>query len=390
MKKIIGMLVLIIPLNLKAEAFTLKKALEISLEGNPEIKSSYENLRKVHSKVFSSFLPPNPKITYQAMFMENNLGIGQPLPFPTKLVTKGLMANDEYRKFYYLYQTKTLEILRKVKESFYDYFLAHKKIEIARKQIELLEKMKLIAKKRYEAGISKIWDLLKAEIELEKMKNNLLIFEAEKIKYEESLKTLLNIDSLPGTPEEVKSEGIEQSPDSLRKLLENQNPLLKAMKFDVKARGKEKSIAIQSLIPDFMPQILYNIETGEERFALSFEIPLFFIHEIGKIREKSAKVKSSEFNLKNIKLKLKENLNSLLSVYKAKLDRYLLFKNTILPKTEESFKSAETGYITGKFDFLTYIETEKMLFDAEIGYFTSLTDVLKIKAKIEELTGGVK
>jgi hypothetical protein len=29
-----------------------------------------------------------------------------------------------------------------------------------------------------------------------------------------------------------------------------------------------------------------------------------------------------------------------------------------------------------------------MLFDAKIGYFVSLTDVLKIKAKIEELTGG--
>ncbi len=390
MKKTIVFLILTMPFNLRAEVFTLKKAMEIALERNPEIKYSYEKLREIHSKVFPSFLPPNPRVTYQAMFMENNIGIAQPLPFPTKLITRGFMMNDEYRKFYYLHHAKILEIMRKVKESFYDYFLAYKKIEITKEQVKLLQKIMLIAKKRYEANLSKIWDPLKAEIELEKMKNNLLIFEAEGVKAEEELKKLMDLDSLPETFEELKFEEIEVNHDSLKKLLQTKNPLLKALKFDVKARSKEKSIAIQNLIPDFIPQILYNPETGSEKFALSFEIPLLFINEIGKIKEKSAKAKSSEYNLRNLDLELKEKLESLLSLYSAKLDRYNLFKNTILPKTEEAFKSAEAGYITGEYDFLTYIETEKMLFDAQIGYFASLTDVLKIKAKIEELTGGLK
>lgn len=373
---------------LHAGRFTLDEADKMAVERNPEIKASYEKLREIHSKLFSSFLPPNPRLTYQAMFMENNIGIGQPIPFPTKLITRGLMMNDEYRKFYYLYHAKILEILRRVRESFYDYFLYHKEVEITKKQIELLEKMKEIAKRKYEAGISVIWDPLKAEIELEKMKNKLLIFEAKMISAAENLKKLLNIDSIPGIPQEIEFEGIEKGPDSLKILLIQKNPLLKAMKFEVKARKKEKSISIQNLIPDVMPQVLYNMETGEKKFAISLEIPLFYIHEISKIREKTAKARSSEFNLTNLELTLKEKLNSLVSMYRAKMERVNLFKDIILPKTEEAFKSAETGYITGKFDFLTYIETEKMLFDAQIGYFESLIDVLKIKAKIEELTGG--
>lgn len=390
MKKFVIFLMLAMVSSLKAEIFTLEKALEIALEKNLEIKSSYEKLKMIHSKVFPSFFPPNPRITYQAMFMENTIGIGQPVPLPTKLITKGFMANDEYKKFYYLHNAKIFEIIRKVKESFYDYLFAYKKIEITKKQIELLEKMKKIAEKRYEAGISEIQDPLRAEIELEKMKNNLLIFDAEKIKAEEELKRLLYTDSIPKIPEEIEFEDIKENPDSLKIMLLTKNPLLKAMEFDVKAGNKEKIIAIQDLIPDFMPEILYNTETGDKKFAVSLEIPILFIHEIGKIREKSAKVKSSEFNLKNIKLTLLSNLNSLFSQYEAKVERYKLFKNVILPKAEEAFKSAESGYKTRKIDFLTYIETEKIFFDAEIGYFESLTDVLKIKAKIEELTGGLK
>jgi|GEM_PF-1721335 len=380
---------MLFPLNVFSDTLSLQDAIKRAMERNPEIKSSYEKLREIHSKLFPSFLPPNPRVTYQAMFMENNISLGQPIPFPTKLITKGLMMNDEYRKFFYLYKTKTLEVIRKVKESYYDYFLAYKKIEITREIVEILEKMKEIARRKYETGRGKIWDVLKAEIELEKAKNNLQIFEAQKEKALSELKTLLDSVNLESfTPQEIELKEEIPEKEILKKLLSEKNPLLKAFEYDVKARNKEKLIAIQSLLPDVMPQVLYNIETGDKKFAISFEIPLFYFHEIGKIREKSSKLKVSEFRFKNLELKLNEKLESLFSMYKAKLDRFNLFKNVILPKTEEAFSSAEAGYITGKFDFLTYIETEKMLFDAKIGYFVSLTDVLKIKAKIEELTGG--
>lgn len=380
-------LIFLIIFNLFSDTLKLKEAIDIALEKNLEIKSSYEKLKEKSSKILPSFIPQNPRITLRAMFMEENISIMEVLSFPTKLLTEGLMAKDEYKMEFYLYQAKILEIIRDVKENFYEYYFINKKIEITKKQIEILEKIKEITKKKYETGSASLYEPLKSQIELEKMKNELTLLESEKIKIREKLKKLLNIEEIPEITEEVEFEEIKIDKDSLIKFLYEKNPLLKAMEYDVRAKNKEKNLSYQNLIPDPMPELLYNTKTGEKKIALSFEIPLIF-REFYKIKEKNAKLKSSKWEFLNTKLELKQELSSLISLYKSKLERLKIFEREILPKTEESFISAEAGYISAKLDFLFYLESEKLLYESKIEYLMILTELLKIKSKIEELTGG--
>ncbi len=371
-----------------SDTLKLQKAIQLALFNNPEIKSSYEKLKEKGSKILPSFILPNPRITLRAMFMEENISIMEPFTFPTKLITEGLMAKDEYKMESYLYQAKILEIIKSVKENFYEYYFINKKIEITKKQIEILEKMKEITQRKYEAGSASLFEPLKSQIELEKFKNELTLLESEKTKIKENLKKLLNKEEIPEITEEVELEEIKIDEDSLIKVLYEKNPLLKAMEYDVKAKNKEKILSYQNLIPDPMPELLYNTKTGEKKIAFSFEIPLIF-KEFYEIKEKNAKLKSSKWELLNTKLKLKQELSSLISIYKSKLERLKIFEREILPKTEESFISAEAGYISAKLDFLFYLESEKILYESKIEYFMILTELLKIKSKIEELTGGI-
>ncbi|MEO0231035.1 MAG: TolC family protein [candidate division WOR-3 bacterium] len=383
-----GLIFLIIfNLSIFSDTLKLKEAIDIVLKKNPEIISSYEKLKEKGSRILPSFIPPNPRITLREMFMEENISIMEEIPIPTKLITEGLMAKDEYKMEFYLYKAKILEIIREVKENFYEYYFINKKIEITKKQIEIFKKMKEISERRYESGLSSLFDPLKSQIELEKMKNELSLLESEKTKIRENLKKLLNIEEIPEITEEVEFEEIKIDEDSLIKVLYEKNPLLKAMEYSVRAKNKEKILTYQNLIPDPMPEVLYNTKTGEKKIALSFEIPLFF-REFYEIKEKKAKLKSSKWELLNTKLELKKELSSLISLYKSKLERLKIFKDKILPKAEESFISAEAGYISGKLDFLFYLESEKMLYESKIDYLMILTELLKIKSKIEEITGG--
>ncbi len=383
-----GLIFLIIfNLSIFSDTLKLKEAIDIVLKKNPEIISSYEKLKEKGSRILPSFIPPNPRITLREMFMEENISIMEEIPIPTKLITEGLMAKDEYKMEFYLYKAKILEIIREVKENFYEYYFINKKIEITKKQIEIFKKMKEISERRYESGLSSLFDPLKSQIELEKMKNELSLLESEKTKIRENLKKLLNIEEIPEITEEVEFEEIKIDEDSLIKVLYEKNPLLKAMEYSVRAKNKEKILTYQNLIPDPMPEVLYNTKTGEKKIALSFEIPLFF-REFYEIKEKNAKLKSSKWELLNTKLELKQELSSLISLYKSKLERLKIFKDKILPKAEESFISAEAGYISGKLDFLFYLESEKMLYESKIDYLMILTELLKIKSKIEEITGG--
>ncbi|MEO0285132.1 MAG: TolC family protein [candidate division WOR-3 bacterium] len=374
-------------LTLFSDTLKLKETLNIVLEKNPEIKSLYEKLKEKGSRILPSFTPPNPRITFREMFTEENISIMQEIPLPTKLITEGLMAKDEYKMEFYLYQAKILEIIRELKENFYEYYFINKKIEITKNQVEILSKMKEITERKYESGSASLYEVLKSQIELEKMKNEISLLESEKIKIRENFKKLLNTEEIPEITEEVIFEEIKINEDSLIKVLYEKNPILKAMEFDVKAKNKEKILSYQNLIPDPMPEVLYNTKTGEKKIALSFEIPLFF-REFYEIKEKNAKLKSSKWELLNKKLELKKELYYLISLYKSKLERLKIFKEKILPKAEESFISAEAGYISGKLDFLFYLESEKMLYESKIDYLMILTELLKIKSKIEEITGG--
>lgn len=381
------MLLLLISL-LFSDTLKLKEVINLAIKNNLEIKSYYESLKEVNSKFLSSFLPQNPRLTLRKMFMEENLGIGVEIPIPTKLLTNVLMVKDEKERNFYFYNAKILEIIRRVKEFYYDYFLFSKKIEITKEIINLLEKIKEFIENKYVTGENIYRDYLSIEIEIEKMKNNLEIFEVEKRKALFSLNSLLNFELKEFLPEEIKLNEKIFDIDSIIKIFETKNPILKAHESEVKMKNKEKIMAIQDLIPDIMPEILLNTKTGEKKFALSFGIPIFFLHEISKIKEKNASFKKSKFVEMNLKVKLKEDLKGLYYDYLVKLERYRLYKENILPKAEAILKIAEASYITGDLDILIYIETEKMFFETKIEYFESLVDVLKIISKIEEIKGG--
>ena len=382
------MYILILISFLSSDTFKLKEAINLVVKRNLEIKSYYENFREVNSKFLSSFLPQNPRITYREMFMEENLGIGVEIKIPTKLLTKGLMVKDESKRNFYLYNAKILEIIRMVKEIYYDYFLFSKKTQVAKEIIDLLENMKEFIKSKYKTGVDMFRDYLSIEVEIEKMKNNFKIFKAEKKNLLFSLNSLLNLEINEFIPEEVELDKKELNIDSLIKIFEERNPILKVYENEVKMKNKEKIMAIQDLFPDIMPEILLNTQTGEKKFALSLEIPIFFLHEIGKIKEKSASFKKSKFEEMNIKVKLKEELKGLYYDYLAKLEKYKLYKEIVLPKQEAILKRSEAGYITGELDILIYIESEKMFYEAKIEYFESLVEVLKTSSKIEEIIGG--
>ncbi len=378
-----------ISLIISLDTFPLEEAIEIAIRRNPQILSSAERAKAISPKLFSSYFPPNPIFTYRAMFESDNISIAQPIPFPTILITRGQLANDEYNKFYYLYKAKILEIIRNVKESYYDYFLAYKKIEITNEIIKILENIKEIASKRYETGSGELWDVLKADIELEKAKNEIKIFESEKQSALSQLKALLDSSIQEFIPQEIELKDEIYQNEFLKSALSEKNPNIKVYELDFNLNKKEKSIAIQSLFPEIMPEILYNTRTGERNFLISFEIPILSFLNFSKIKETSSKIKASEYELKNIEVELNQRIDALISMHNSKLERYKLFKDVILPKAENAFKSAQAGYITSKLDFLTYIQAQKVLFDVKIEYYSALVDVLKIRAEIEEITGGV-
>ena len=64
-----------------------------------------------------------------------------------------------------------------------------------------------------------------------------------------------------------------------------------------------------------------------------------------------------------------------------------LYRNVLIPLSEQSLKSAEVGYITGAVNFLDLLDAERVLLKIQFGHWKAYTDYLKYIADMERSVG---
>src|SRR5207244_4888173 len=94
------------------------------------------------------------------------IGLSQKFPFPGKLSLKEEVANRSAEITEQALRAKERDLTARVKQTYYDLFLAHKAIQIHHEQIDLLKQFFEIANARFRAGKGSQVDVLKAQVEL--------------------------------------------------------------------------------------------------------------------------------------------------------------------------------------------------------------------------------
>ena len=64
-----------------------------------------------------------------------------------------------------------------------------------------------------------------------------------------------------------------------------------------------------------------------------------------------------------------------------------LYREGLLPQTEQAFKATMAAYQTGKVDFGTLLEAERTLRAVRVGAFRALADVQRRHAELEREVG---
>ena len=65
-----------------------------------------------------------------------------------------------------------------------------------------------------------------------------------------------------------------------------------------------------------------------------------------------------------------------------------LYKESLIPKAEQSLEVNRKGYETGKMEFINLIDAERMLLEFELSYERALADHLKHRSELAKLTGN--
>ncbi len=387
----------------------LREIIEEALEKNPEIVAAKNQWEAARERIpqASSLDDPVLSYTYLGRRVEtrvgpqrNRLGISQKFPFLGKLSLRGEIASQGAQRARELHEAKKLEIVAKVKSAYYWIFMIHKAIQINQENVEILRRFARIAEIKYATGKVSQQDVLKAQVELSNLANELITLKQEKETAEAALNVLL--DRAPqaplGAPGEAERRPFADTLESLQQMATERQPLLKALQATIDKSKAALALAHRNYYPDFTLGVNYievkggtTLSRNDGRDSLLFtvrlNIPLWADRLRAGVQEAQADVNRDKARYRAMRNKILFDVKD--SFVKVQTAGRLvdLFKTTILPLAEQSLEAATIGYQADKVDFLNLLESQRIIQNFQLDYYRALVSYEQRLADLERTVG---
>jgi outer membrane protein, heavy metal efflux system len=390
-------------------AISLKSLITEALGQNPEIIAMRRNFDMMRARVPQAKALTEPMLSYGYMgnavplppfdVQEGDpssgraLSFSQEIPFPGKLAIKGKMANVAAEAEWWAYEQTRLNVVAEVKDAYFDLGYIVKAIETVTKNKELLEKFAKIAEASFAVGKGIQQDVLKAQVEVSRLIDQLTVLEQRRQTAEARLNSLLfrEPETPVGSPEEIKPRDFPYGLAELNELALASYPTLKAQRRRIDREQYGVELAKKDFYPDFSVGMTYFNRAGLPDMhgaSVGVKIPLYFWQkQRPAVTEATASAAAEKQRLENI---------TTLLFFRIK-DRFLaattaerlikLYGTTIIPQSSLALESAIAGYEAGKVDFLTLLDNLVTLRNYELSYYEQLSNVEKAIAALEPLVG---
>jgi outer membrane protein TolC len=383
----------------------LPELIQEALARNPELVAARKQWEAATNRIAQARSLDDPILSVQLWNIpqsfnltqtQNNIfGLSQNLPFPGKLDLKGDVASRSAEMTEQSVRAKERELVVRLKQTYYDLFLAQKAVQIHHEQVELLRQFVTIATAKFRGGMGSQADVLKAQVELSLLLQHLPVLEQRRKTTEAMLNTLLDRD--PASPLDMAQEPaqlpLEESVENLHRLALHDRPELKAAELDVQRSEQSRALAKRQYYPDFNVafQRFQNYQANDGFGAyVAMSIPFSFWtkskYDAG-VQEAEAAVSVAQAQQHTLENMTRFQINDLLAKLRATDQVATLYRTTILPQAEQSLESARVGYRAGKGGFLDLIDTQRAWRGFQLEYFKALVDRQHRLAELEQVVG---
>ena len=225
----------------ETDVLKIRWVIDEALSQNPELQSAKLRWSASTERIRQERALDDPVVgfTYfgeqvQTRVGEKQAGVmaSQKVPFIGKRSLKEEVARNEAKVFGEKYRTLERELVSKAKSAFYELYWAHQSIIINEENRDLLQRFVKFAEAKYATSKATQQDVLKAQVELSKIVNELISLEQLKETAVARINTLLNLhpDTPLGAPEEVDIEELTVSLKDLYEKAKEVSPDLSILK----------------------------------------------------------------------------------------------------------------------------------------------------------------
>jgi outer membrane protein TolC len=383
----------------------LSQLIREALARNPEIQAARQQVEAAKQRVLQARSLDDPTLSVQLWNVPQTfnvtqtqnviVGMSQTFPFPGKLALKAEVASRSAEIAEQALHAKERELIARVTQAYYDLFLAHQLIQIHHEQVDLLKEFVEIVTAQYRAGRASHLDVVRAQVELSSLYQQLPVLEQRRDTAQARLNTLLDRDPrFPlGPPEEPRERQIEKDLEDLYSIAVNARPELKAAQLSIQRNEHAYRLAERQYYPDVTVEVqrFQNFHATDGFGAVvSIKMPFAFWVKPkygAAAQEAVAAIAAARAEQRTLENVTRFQILDLLAKVRASWEVAMLYRTTLLPQAEQAVEAALAGYRTGKTAFLDLIEANRAWRQLRLDYYQALVEREQHLAELERVIG---
>lgn len=384
---------------------TLNSAIEIALAQNPELRASSSRVEAAAGRAYQAKLWSNPELVFGTedgpssgggliSDAKQTIGVAQTLPFPGKKSLDRKIGSAGVKLSEAELALRRVELVRDVKAAFFQVLAAERLVEAAGELVKVAESSADAARKRVEAGATSDQEQLRAEIQLEQAKTDLVGFQRELVAARQGFATLLGRPELrdarlSGTlAESPNTSLLNQAPE---RWLATHPSAMGARTARDRAELELRRARLEPF-PDVKVGVAGGREGGSDRssiveFGVSLPLPIIDRAK-GKKQEARANVSIAEAELTSIEQRLLREWGTASQRFRAAIEQVTNYRERILPKAQRALELVRGGFEQGKFGFIDLLDTQRTTAEARLAYQQKLLELNVAQAELEALLAG--
>ncbi|MEW6672221.1 MAG: TolC family protein [Thermodesulfobacteriota bacterium] len=412
MKKIISLLVAVLSFSATCIGFAEEPALQVellvkeALAASPKIIAAREKYAALQERVPQAGALEDPMLEFGVINLPDNFDFGaedmtmkeisvsQKLPFPGKRDLSREAAAREADAGAAEIEEIANQVEKEVKTAFYDLSHVYRAMEVTRRNKGILEELSRITQARYSLGMSIQEDIIRIQVEISKMLDELIMLEQQKASLAAKLNFILNRppDRAVGLPAAVEFRPAAFSIAELQQQALAENPMLRTLTREIAARSKAVELARRDFFPDFNLRLAYG-QRDDRRDTytgtVEMNLPVFYKSKSErKVAETGADVRSLQAKYDNARNELLYMIADMGSMTQRLERKIALYRTGIIPQALLQFESAVSAYKVNKADFMTLLDSRMRLYRYELDFHEALTEYEKNLAGLEAAVGS--
>lgn len=332
-------------------------------------------------------------VGYPGQGLNYNAQISQAFPWPGTLHLRSEAAQAEAESAEQQLADMRLRLAAETRSLYAQWYYVHQALDINAQNLALLSRLQKVAETQYAAGAAPEQDVLQAEVESTRLRNQQLELARRQRTVQAKLDGLLNLapDTPVAPPADIPPPQTLPSYALLQHSALARYPELKSLDAQIRAADTRATLAKTRDYPSFTLMAGYNSlwDPVAKRLivGVSINIPFGGNHR-GDVDETNARLQESEARLADARVQLLSALDQAYATASQAHDTIDLYTGKLLPLAALNLKAAEADYANGSGDFLKLITAERQYLLAKLELASARSEFYMQLASLNYQTGG--